>query len=63
MKQYIVLYRTNEVLPLDPPLGMRFQADDPDHAEEQLLDAEPGADVVWIHEGDQIAAALQEYWN
>jgi hypothetical protein len=60
---HIVLYRTKDTVPGDNPLGMRFHADDSNHAEEQFLDAEPDAEVIWIFEGSDYQSALDEFWN
>jgi hypothetical protein len=39
-------------------LGWQYficQADDPGHAEEQCLNAYPGASVLWVNEGEDYA--------
>jgi len=67
MKQYTVLYRIeSSMAPLDAPFGFQCHADDADHAEEQCLNAYPGCDVVWIHEGSHANGykeALTEFWE
>lgn len=64
MKTYIVLYRIESILaPTDPPFGFRCHADNPDHAEEQCIDAYPDGSVVWVWEGDSLADALADYWT
>lgn len=63
MKTYIVLYREEYLLPADPPLGFRCEADDTEHAEEQCDNAYPGCDIVWIWEGDSLQDALDDYWQ
>jgi len=63
MKEYIVLYYTKSSARGDDPFGMRFWADDPDHAEEQLLDAEPDGEAVWVFLGNDYRAAIHEYWS
>ena len=60
---YLVLYRNNNILPLDAPFGFRCYAEDSDHAEEQCLDAEPDADIVWVTETEDYQTALEEYWD
>jgi hypothetical protein len=57
----IVLY----IEPDDPFLVQAFacMADDGDHAEEQCLDAEPDAEVLWVHYGDDALAAMHSYWD
>lgn len=53
MKTYIVLYREESVMcPGDAPFAFACQADDGDHAEDQCLNANPDADIVWVYEGD-----------
>jgi hypothetical protein len=64
MKEYIVLYRQEEVMTvLDAPFGFACWADDADHAEEQCLNAYPDADIVWVWEGDSMQDALDDYWT
>jgi hypothetical protein len=63
MQTYIVLYRDQTLLPLDAPLGFRCQADDPDHAEEQCMDAYPDAEILWLVETADVNVALADYWN
>lgn len=61
MKHYIVLYRTKSACPLDDPFGFACYADSIDHAEEQLINAEPDADVVWVSAEPTYDKALQDY--
>lgn len=64
MKQYIVLYRYEKIMaPADPPFAFQCWAEDTDHAEEQLLNAEPDADVVWVVVTDNVQTAYADYWN
>lgn len=63
MKNFVVLYRVKGHAPLDAPYQFHCQADDGDHAEEQCENAYPGCDVVWVFEGDDCDAALNEYWS
>lgn len=64
MKTYIVLYRTDYLLPADPPFGFRCQAEDTDHAEEQCENAYPDCDIVWVYVGDDdLQDALDDYWR
>lgn len=63
LSRFVVLYRTNSSTPADPPFGMLFYAENADHAEEQLVDAEPDADVVWVYEGKDYQQALEEYFS
>ena len=63
MQTYIVLFRDEHTLPLDPPLGFRCQAEDTDHAEEQCENAYPGCDIVWVVETDDIEVAYDNYYD
>lgn len=64
MKQFIVLYRQEEVMtPLDAPFGFSCSADDSDHAEEQCVNAYPDANIVWVWEGNSMKDALDDYWT
>jgi hypothetical protein len=68
MRHMVVLYvREDEGV---VPQAFTCQADDPDHAEEQCLNAYPGVDVVWVHIGEwvetdieRITNAFREYWT
>jgi len=62
MNTYLVLYRNNNLGFLEPPFGFRCQAEDTDHAEEQCLDAEPDAELVWVVETDDYQEALEHYY-
>ena len=62
MNTYIVLYRIESVMsPLDEPFGFRCMADDPDHAEEQCLNAYPDCEVVWITETESYKEAIVDW--
>lgn len=66
MKNYVILYRLPHMLALDPPMGFQAWAEDVDHAEEQCIDSEPDADIVWAWEGAfgvGTQPALDEYYN
>lgn len=63
MNRYVVLYRDETLKPADAPYAFTCQAEDGDHAEEQLLDAEPAADVVWIVQTDNADEAYNDYWG
>ena len=63
MITYTLLYRDGNLRSADVPLGFVCQADDIDHAEEQLWDFEPNADIVWAYEGDDLAKALEDYYT
>jgi hypothetical protein len=61
MTEFIVLYREAGDGPLSAPLMFHCQADDGDHAEEQCLDAYPDCCVVWIYQGKDWQAALDDW--
>lgn len=64
MKTYIVLYREESIMyPGDAPFAFACQADDGDHAEEQCVDANPDADIVWVYEGEMVEEAYADYWG
>lgn len=63
MNAYVILYRDATVLPADAPLAFTCAADDVEHAQEQLLDSEPGADIVWLAETFDIETAYSDYWE
>jgi hypothetical protein len=65
-KNYVVLYRTSDLKPADPPLGFQCWAEDTEPAEEQCTAAHPGCDIVWVWEGEfgsGIEAALEDYYS
>jgi hypothetical protein len=43
--------------------GFPCQADSLDHAAEQCRNAYPGADVLWVHEGTDLEAAIDEWMD
>ena len=64
LTSYIVLYRDESVMcPADAPFGFQCWAEDGDHAEEQCLNADPDAVVVWIFEGSDYDKALDDYYD
>ena len=67
MKNYVVLYRRNDIQsPLDEPFGFQCWAESTDHAEEQCLNADPDADIVWVWQGKEgvgMQPALDEYYG
>jgi hypothetical protein len=58
---YIVLYRDTGTNAFAAPLAFKCEADDGDHAEEQCQDANPDSEVVWVHQSDDVQAALDDY--
>ena len=67
MKNYVVLYRRDDIQsPMDEPFGFQCWADDTDHAEEQCLNADPDADIVWVWQGAEgvgMQSALDSYYG
>ena len=67
MNNYVVLYRVEAVMsPLDSPFGFQCWAEDAEHAEEQCLNAEPDAGIVWVWQGPEgvgIQPALDDYYE
>lgn len=59
---WVVLYRDDSLLPLDPPLAFVCRAEDGDHAEAQCVNAYPGCEVMWTYLGDA-EDAYQDYWG
>jgi hypothetical protein len=63
MEKYMVLYRQSEVMTeLDDPFGFECMADDPDHAEEQCLNAYGDGDIVWVGLNQSYKEALDDYY-
>jgi hypothetical protein len=62
LKEYIVLFRDGTEYLVDP-WGFRAMAEDYAHAEEQLLDAEPGVEILWVVETDDYNTALEDYYS
>lgn len=63
MTPFVVLYRTKYLTELEEPFGFKCRADDIEHAEEQLINAEPDADIVWVVESNNYQEALDDYYN
>ncbi len=62
LKSYMVLYRNNLLTELEAPFGFACSADDLEHAEDQCLNAEPDADVVWVIESVSYWDAIDDYY-
>ena len=62
LESYIVLFRDGTEYLVDP-WGFRALAEDYVHAEEQLLDAEPGVEVLHIVKTDDYEVALDDYYE
>ena len=52
MQNYVVLFRSEDQPPADPPLAFQCFADNMEHAEEQCENAYPGCDILWVWAGD-----------
>jgi hypothetical protein len=63
LQTYTVLYRDDSLKPGDAPLAFVCEADDGEHATEQVEDAYPGCEVVWICSGVSVAEAYTNYWG
>jgi hypothetical protein len=64
LKEFVVLYRDPDMhFLLDAPLVFICAAEDIDHADEQCEDANPGCEVLWAHEGADIDAAFEAYYQ
>ena len=62
MKNYLVLYEYPDTIMGHEPLAMKFTAEDCEHAEEQALDAEPTANILWVSTADTFEGALTDYY-
>ena len=63
---FVVLYRTAEMMPIEAPMCFQCWAEDSDHAEEQCCNAYPECDVLWVWQGEDgvgVQAAFDDYWN
>jgi hypothetical protein len=64
MQSYIVLYRREDIMaPADPPFSFQCWAEDTDHAEEQLLNAEPYGSITWVVQTEDVQSAYNDYWG
>jgi hypothetical protein len=63
MQAFTILYRTPQMLPLDPPRPMVCDADSSDEAEEDFAAAKPDCEIVWVVTGDDPDAALADYYG
>ena len=61
LKQYMILYRMDNEVLIDP-WGYKVMAEDYVHAEEQFYNAEPDAEILWIVETDNYSDALEDYY-
>ncbi len=61
---FVVLYRDNKVMrPADAPIAFICRAKEGDEAEDLCLEAHPGVEVLWVHEGKVVEDALDNYWQ
>lgn len=64
MTEYIVLYRIKTISSdLDAPFGFECYAHNVEDAEEQCLNNNPNADIVWVVQTEQYSEALEEYYG
>jgi hypothetical protein len=62
MFPYVVLYRREDIMaPADRPFSFICWAEDTEHAEEQTLNAEPDADIVWVMQTGYVEDAYDDY--
>ena len=61
MHTYIVLFRSESFTTEDAPFGFRCEAEDPEHAEEQCVNAYPDAEIALVWEGDNLQDALTAF--
>ena len=58
LTDFLVFYQMPDLPDVDPPLAMRFQAENEAHAQEQLLNAEPDAVNPFVFRGTSLADGL-----
>lgn len=64
MTDYIVLYRIKAIMSdMDAPFGYSCSAKDTDDAEQQCLNNNPDADIVWVVDTANYQGALDEYYG
>ena len=68
MQTYVVLYYSPRLYsetspPTIGPLTFKCEADDVEHAREQVIDAESDADIVWVEQTDDVGMAHNNYWE
>jgi hypothetical protein len=61
MATYCVLYRPRNANVFDPPEVFVCDVGFAEHAEEQVMDANPGAEIVYINLGDDPGEAYREW--
>ena len=61
LRTYHALYRFKSMPETDGPLVMRFSADDSDHAREQMENAEPEAQILWISPAGTPEEAIRDF--
>lgn len=62
-RSYVVLYDRHDIMANgDPPFAFKCMAEDADHAEEQCLNAEPDADIVFVEQTDDLEDAYYGYY-
>ena len=63
MKDYVVLYRFDGQNSLDAPLPFVCKAEDTAHAEEQMMNYDESAEIVWAYCGHSVDLAFDEYYG
>ena len=64
MTEYIVLYRIKAISSdLDAPFGFECYARNVDDAEEQCLNNNPDADIVWVIQTESMREAFEDYYG
>lgn len=64
MTDYIVLYRIpKNMSDLDAPFGFSCVAKDTNDAEQQCLNNNPDADIVWVVDASSYQGAIHDYYG
>jgi hypothetical protein len=63
MKDYVVLYRFDSQNPLATPFVFVCKAEDTAHAEEQMMNYDESAEIVWVYCGHSVDLAFDEYYG
>ena len=61
MNPYVVLYANKQSIDGELPFSMKCWAINEDAAEEQCLDAQPDAEVVWVYQGEVTDHAYADF--
>ena len=63
MKDYVVLYRFDDQNPLAAPFVFVCKAENTAHAEEQMINYDRSAEIVWVYCGHSVDLAFDEYYS